>query len=112
MRKMTLEKLLSFRDDQELLNIYNELESGKIPSTSYAHDFCRKVNQMVDDGELCVGEGRYRHIYLPTLSKAVYKEMASRYATYLFNYKAPKPCLLYTSPSPRDPKTSRMPSSA
>ena len=23
-----------------------------------------------------------------------------------------KPCLLYTSPSPRDPKTSRMPSSA
>ena len=24
----------------------------------------------------------------------------------------PGPCLLYTSPSPRDPKTSRMPSSA
>ena len=24
----------------------------------------------------------------------------------------PSPCLLYTSPSPRDPKTSRMPSSA
>ena len=24
----------------------------------------------------------------------------------------PVPCLLYTSPSPRDPKTSRMPSSA
>ena len=24
----------------------------------------------------------------------------------------PKTCLLYTSPSPRDPKTSRMPSSA
>ena len=24
----------------------------------------------------------------------------------------PRPCLLYTSPSPRDPKTSRMPSSA
>ena len=26
--------------------------------------------------------------------------------------KANKACLLYTSPSPRDPKTSRMPSSA
>ena len=26
--------------------------------------------------------------------------------------KDPLPCLLYTSPSPRDPKTSRMPSSA
>ena len=91
MRATTLEKLLKYRDDQELLNIYNELESGKITSTSYAHDFCRRVNQMVDDGELCVGEGRYRHIYLPTLSKAVYKEMASRYAIYLHNYKAPMP---------------------
>ena len=27
-------------------------------------------------------------------------------------YKRSKGCLLYTSPSPRDPKTSRMPSSA
>ena len=28
------------------------------------------------------------------------------------NYQTPVTCLLYTSPSPRDPKTSRMPSSA
>ena len=91
MRAMTLEKLLKYRDDQELLNIYFELESGKIPSTSYAHDFCRKVNHMVDNGELCVDDGKYRHIYLPTLSKAIYKEMASRYATYMSNYKAPDP---------------------
>ena len=27
-------------------------------------------------------------------------------------FKKAYPCLLYTSPSPRDPKTSRMPSSA
>ena len=27
-------------------------------------------------------------------------------------FACPNPCLLYTSPSPRDPKTSRMPSSA
>ena len=30
----------------------------------------------------------------------------------IHNAKTQKPCLLYTSPSPRDPKTSRMPSSA
>ena len=29
-----------------------------------------------------------------------------------FNWKIMWGCLLYTSPSPRDPKTSRMPSSA
>ena len=31
---------------------------------------------------------------------------------YLGEYPLFKDCLLYTSPSPRDPKTSRMPSSA
>lgn len=98
MRATTLEKLLKYTDDKELLNIYTELESGKIPSTSYAHDFCRKVNKMVDDGELCVGEGRYRHIYLPTLSKAVYKEMASRYATYMHNYKATELVVFESTP--------------
>lgn len=89
MRATTLEKLLKYSDDKELLDIYNELESGKVPNTSYAHDFCRKVNRMVDDGELSVGDGGYRHIYLPTLRRALYKELASRYATYLHNYKAP-----------------------
>lgn len=97
MRATTLEKLLKYTDDKELLNIYEELESGKIPSTSYAHDFCRKINKMVDDGELCVGEGQYRHIYLPTLRKAVYKEMASRYATYLHDYKAPTAPVVFES---------------
>lgn len=97
MSKWTLERLLKFTDDQELLNIYQELESGKIPSTSYAHDFCRKVNRMVDAGDLCVGDDKYRHIYLPTLSKAVYKEMAYRYAVYMKNYKAPNPAPLFES---------------
>lgn len=91
MRATTLEKLLKHIDDKDLLDIYNELESGKVPNTSYAHDFCRRVNRMVDEGDLCISDGQYRHIYLPTLSKAVYKEMASRYATYLHNYKAPVP---------------------
>ena len=31
---------------------------------------------------------------------------------YFCNVIKCRPCLLYTSPSPRDPKTSRMPSSA
>ena len=34
------------------------------------------------------------------------------FVTTLLNHIQLEPCLLYTSPSPRDPKTSRMPSSA
>lgn len=98
MRATTLEKLLKRRDDRELLDIYTELESGKIPSTGYTHEFCRRVNRMVDEGELCVDEGRYRHIYLPTLAKAVYKEMADRYATYMYSYKAPEPVVFESVP--------------
>ena len=42
-----------------------------------------------------------------TLMKTIYGDQDLD-AGELWNY----PCLLYTSPSPRDPKTSRMPSSA
>ena len=40
-----------------------------------------------------------------------YEKKISKTFKNSFEYK-PSPCLLYTSPSPRDPKTSRMPSSA
>ena len=34
------------------------------------------------------------------------------YTTYSINFRPPEDCLLYTSPSPRDSRVSRMPSSA
>ena len=37
---------------------------------------------------------------------------SNRFETYAIPGKRGSRCLLYTSPSPRDPKTSRMPSSA
>ena len=39
-------------------------------------------------------------------------EAVSALRNYGFNYLQCQGCLLYTSPSPRDPKISRMPSSA
>lgn len=87
----TIEKLVSSTDDGELLDIYTELESGKVPSTSYAHEFCRKVNRMIDSGEISVKSDGYRNIYLPSLRKLVYKEMAHRYAAYLQYSKCPAP---------------------
>ena len=89
MRTTTIEKLINNTDDGELLDLYTELESGKVPSTSYAHDFCRKVNRMIDDGEISVRQDGFRHIYLPSLRKLVYKEMARRYASHLMCSKGP-----------------------
>lgn len=91
MRITSLEKLMNNTSDQELLDVYVELESGKVPSTSYAHDFCRKINKMIDDGKLSVKADGFRHIYLPSLRKLAYKEMARRWAAYLQYSMSPAP---------------------
>lgn len=86
MRKpMTLEELLKKTPDGELLDIQNELLTTVVPATGYAHSFCRKVNKMIDKGELCINPTTYRKVYLPTLAKAVQKEMARRYTQALIN---------------------------
>lgn len=90
MKAMTLEELLSVSDDKELLDIYTEIESRVVPATGYAHAFIRRVNRMIDAGKLCVREDSYRKVYMPTLAKAIMKEMASRYANYARNMKAPE----------------------
>ena len=90
MAKMTLTNLLGNTSDKDLLDMFEELETGVLPSTGYMHEFCRKVNRMIDSGKLCVDDRQaYRHVYLPTISKALYEEMAQRYADYMRNYKVP-----------------------
>jgi len=87
MRVKTIEELLMKENDATLLNIYDELESGIVPATSYAHEYVRKVNRMINEGKLCVVPGKYRTVYLPTISKLIYKEMARRYAMSCYNTK-------------------------
>lgn len=84
---MTIEELLRKEDDIILLNIYEELESCIVPATSYAHEYVRKINRMIDEGRLCVVPGKYRNVYLPTISKLIYKELARRYANFMQNMK-------------------------
>lgn len=92
----SIEKIMNNLDDGELLDIYLELDAGKVPSTSYAHEFCRKINRMVDNGEISVKAEGFRHIYLPSLRKLVFKEMARRYAATL-QYAAPVPGYTFES---------------
>lgn len=88
MRTMTLEELLMKEDDATLLPIYWELESRVVPATGYAHAYCRKVNKLINAGQLCTVQDKYRNVYLPTLSKMIFKEMSRRYAQVLYNEKS------------------------
>lgn len=87
MRTMTIEELLMKTDDAELLAIYTELDSRVVPSTGYAHAFVRKVNNMINDGKLCVVQDKYRNVYLPTMTKLIFKELARRYVCRLLYTK-------------------------
>jgi len=83
MARKTLEQLLSTTNDGELLDVVNELNDAVVPATGAAHAFCRKINKMIDRGDLCINPTTYRKVYLPTLAKAVHKELSKRYATAL-----------------------------
>ena len=50
--------------------------------------------------------------WLNKMSEKGYRLIRAGKMLYEFEECKPNDCLLYTSPSPRDPKTSRMPSSA
>ena len=75
----TLEQLLKVTPDEELIDIQIEIMNAVVPATGYAHSFCRKINRMIDQGTLCINPTTYRKVYLPTLVKAVQKELARRY---------------------------------
>lgn len=84
---MTLEQLLEKTSDGDLMDIYNEIHSQVVPATGYAHEFCRKVNRMIDKGTMCINPTTYRKVYLPTLAKGVEKELARRYVGALMTGK-------------------------
>lgn len=83
MKKLTLTQLLAKLPDGDLLEVQEELMTGLVPATGATQSFRRKLNKMIDKGELCINPTTYRKIYLPTLAKAVQQEFAARYAHYL-----------------------------
>lgn len=84
---MNLEQLLKKEQDGVLLDIQLELLECVIPASGYAHQYCRKVNKMIDAGKLQINPTSYRKIYLPTLAKAVQRELARRYVEQLLTSK-------------------------
>lgn len=84
---MNLEQLLHKEQDGVLLDIQLELLQEVVPTNGAAHQYCRKVNKMIDAGNLCINPNTYRRIYLPTLARAVQKELARRYVEYMLYKK-------------------------
>lgn len=80
---MTLKQLINKTSDGDLMDIYTEVHSQVVPATGYTHMFCRKVNRMIDEGNMCINPTTYRKVYLPTLIRAVEKELARRYVEAL-----------------------------
>lgn len=84
---MTLEQLVARETDGNLMDIYDELSSAIVPSTSYTRNYIRKVNRMIDAGKLCINPTTYRKVYLPTFAKVVKDELARRYIDHLQHTK-------------------------
>ena len=81
-----LEDYLRNTDDEVLLKVEDELTTGIVPSTGYAHSMIRTINKLIDAGSMCINTTMYRKVYLPTFAKAVHKELAERYCK-LFKYQ-------------------------
>lgn len=84
-KTMTLEELLTKTPDGVLLDMGIEILNAVIPTDSKTQEFRRKVNKMIDRGELCINPTTYRKVYLPSLIRAVQREMARRYTQALLN---------------------------
>jgi hypothetical protein len=76
---MTLAEKLSNASDEILVNIELELSTALIPASGYARRYCREVNNLIDRGEMCINPTTFRKVYLPTLAKAIQRELATRY---------------------------------
>lgn len=79
-RTMTVQQLLAKAPDEKIMEMYEELEAGVVPTTSACRMMIKRINRMIDQGTLCINPSTYRKIYLPSLAKLVYAEMAKRYA--------------------------------
>lgn len=75
---LTLEQVLQNMSDDTLIEMYVTLKRGIVPTTSTVRKVCRKINELIDKGEIRIGPN-YRKVYLPTLAKAINEELARRY---------------------------------
>lgn len=81
--RITLEEYLSKLPDERLVEVEFELLRDVAPATGAAHSMVREINKGIDRGIFCINPLTYRKVYLPTLAKAVHKEMARRYYNFV-----------------------------
>lgn len=90
----TIKEYIAGYSTETLLDILKELTENVIPSSGFCHHQIRKINKAIDLGKLQINPSSYRHISMPTYSKLVFKEAASRYLATLELNTWPVTCSL------------------
>lgn len=75
----TLEDYIAKQSDNTLIDIQTELLTGNVPKKGAARTMCRQINKLIDQGTLKINQYTYRKVYLPSLAKAVDRDLARRY---------------------------------
>ena len=92
-------------EDKHVFAVAGEAQGGKL-----------MVNMRGIPVEMIIDSGGSANVIIQALWEQLKKQhikcVSRRSTKKLYAYGAVNPCLLYTSPSPRDLSTSRMPSSA
>ena len=87
-----------------------------VGGTTVKMGFFETSGELLDKWEIKTDTSDNGKAVLPDIAQAIDNKLAqegiSKSDVEGVGIGVPGPCLLYTSPSPRDPKTSRMPSSA
>lgn len=86
----TLQQKVANLDDYHLHELVEESLLQVIPADGALHKFTRETNFAIDKGNLSVAGHPHRHVYLPTVTKVLYKEAASRYTELLAGKKVLK----------------------
>lgn len=75
----TLESYIAVLSDRDLLGVFDELYSGRIPRDGEAHALRKIINEFIDDGKM-EATSNFRNVYIKTIAPLVYRELAHRYA--------------------------------
>ena len=87
-------------------------DTDKIDEGVNGRDFLVSVIDQGKEGDLLPGKNPWTTARLRKVPDAGIEKLKNNFLQAEAKLKAEKTCLLYTSPSPRDKRQSRMPSSA
>lgn len=75
----TVSEYMAKYSNECLADLMKELAANVVPSSGFCHGQIRKINTAIDLGKMQINPTTYRHISMPTFSKMLFREAATRY---------------------------------